>query len=601
MARSRRSLVCGLVVCWAVASPLAANARVEGELKRWHRVTLTFEGPRTSEDATPNPFRNYRLNVTFTHAAGNKSYVAPGFFAADGKASETSAASGNQWRAYFTPDEDGEWKYTASFRAGDDIAISDDASAGKAVAFDGESGTFKIAATDKTGSDHRAKGLLRFVNRHHLRFAGSGEYFLKGGADSPENFLAYEEFDGTYDADADSGSYKAVGTFIHKYDPHVRDWAAGDPTWKGGKGKGIIGALNYLASKSVNSVYFLTYNLDGGDGRDTWMWTDVKARDRFDVSKLEQWEIVFSHMDRKGIQLHVVTQETENDRALGGGAGLNPIRKLYYRELCARFSHHLALMWNLGEENNTPDKDRREIARYIRNLDAYRHPITVHTHNDKALTFYDGLFGDPNFEATSIQGAMENYNREAVILRKRSAEAGRPWAIFGDEQSRADTGVFPDSVDTTHDIPRTQALWGNLIGGGSGVEWYFGSSYPHMDINCEDFRSREAMWNQTRYALEFFHRHLPFWEMAPNNELASGAKDARVLARGEDVFAMQLPAGGEASLRLGSGTYTVRWYNPRAGGELQAGSAQTVQGPGLKSIGRPPADLENDWVALVKR
>jgi hypothetical protein len=576
-------------------------ASVEGELKRWHRVTITFDGPQAAEDATPNPFRNYRLSVTFTHSQSAKKYTVPGFFAADGKAAETSATSGNKWRAYFTPDEEGEWRYVASFREGEDIAISEDSSAGKPAGFDGVKGSFRIGLSDKRSPDHRARGLLQYVNAHHLRFAGTGEYFLKGGADSPENFLAYADFDGTFDSDADSGSYKAVGTFVHRYEPHIRDWAAGDPTWKGGKGKGIIGALNYLGAKGVNSVYFVTYNLDGGDGRDTWMWTDAKTRDRFDVSKLDQWELVFSHMDAKGIQLHVVTQETENDRNLGGSAGLNPIRKLYYRELCARYSHHLALIWNLGEENNTPDKDRKEIARYIRGLDAYKHPITVHTHNDKAMDFYNGLLGDANFEATSIQGAMQNYHREAVALRKRSAEAGRKWAIFGDEQSRADTGVVPDSADPNHDIPRIQALWGNLMGGGSGVEWYFGSSYPHMDINCEDFRSRDVLWDQTRFALEFFRKHLPFWEMEPDDELASGVKNARVLARGEDIFAVQLPSGGEPTLKLGNGSYSIRWYNPRSGGELQTGSATAVEGPGVKSIGRPPADPEKDWVVLVKR
>jgi hypothetical protein len=584
-----------------LACPLAGRVQVQGELRRWHRVTLTFDGPQTAEDATPNPFRNYRLSVTFTHARSGKSHTVPGYYAAHGAAAETSATSGNQWRAHFTPDEEGDWRYAASFRSGEDVALSPDPQAGAPAAFDGAAGSFRIRASDKTGSDHRAQGLLQYVGRHHLRYAASGEYFLKGGADSPENFLAYHEFDGTWDSDADSGSYRKVGPFIHQYEPHLKDWRAGDPTWKGGKGKGILGALNYLSGKGANSVYFLTYNLDGGDGRDTWMWTGPAVRDRFDVSKLAQWEIVFSHMDRLGLMLHVVTQETENDRALGGGPGLNPVRRLYYRELCARFSHHLALMWNLGEENNTSDQDRREIARYIRSLDAYRHPITVHTHNNKELEFYNGLFGDDRFEATSIQGSMRNYNRDAIVLRRRSAEAGRKWAIFGDEQPPANRGVLPDQVDPGHDEPRLEALWGNLMGGGSGVEWYFGSDYPHMDINCEDFRSRDRMWDQTRYALQFFRQHLPFWEMEPGNERASGARDARVLARGEEIFVVQVPYGGEALLKLGAGTYTVRWYNPRAGGEMQAGTVRTAEGPGVKSIGRPPADPDKDWVALVKR
>jgi hypothetical protein len=576
------------------------TGNVTGELKIWHKVTLTFRGPSTGEDATPNPFRDYRLNVTFSHGESGARYVAPGYYAADGNAAETSAKTGNRWRVHFVPDREGAWRYHASFRTGTDVAMSLDDQAGSATAFDGASGVFMIAPSDKQPPDFRAKGLLRYVDEHHLRHAGTGEYFLKGGADSPENFLAYADFDDTWDADADSGSYREVGIFLHEYAPHVPDWQPGDPTWKGGKGKGIIGALNYLASKGMNSVYFLTYNLDGGDGRDTWMWTSPDVRDRYDASKLDQWEIVFDHMDRLGIMLHVVTQETENDRALGGGPGLNPIRRLYYRELVARFGHHLAVMWNLGEENNTSDADRKEIARYIRALDAYAHPITVHTHNNKAPEFYDGLLGDPFFEATSIQSHMERYNADAMALRERSAKAGRKWAIFGDEQAPASHGVLPDQFDPDHDGPRTQALWGNLMGGGSGVEWYFGHKFPHMDINCEDWRSRDRMWDQTRHALEFFRRHLPFWEMAPDNSPATG-KDVRVLGKPGQTYAVYLTKGGAANLTLPDGAYEVRWYNPRTGGALATGSVSTVQGGKRVSLGAPPSDPNKDWAALVTR
>ena len=42
---------------------LPAVAQVSGELKRWHPVTLTFDGPSTSEQDAVNPFRDYRLTV----------------------------------------------------------------------------------------------------------------------------------------------------------------------------------------------------------------------------------------------------------------------------------------------------------------------------------------------------------------------------------------------------------------------------------------------------------------------------------------------------------------------------------------------------------
>jgi hypothetical protein len=479
----------------------------------------------------------------------------------------------------------------ASFRQGAGVALSDDPEAGDSTAFDGAAGSFTVAPADPDAPGFLSKGLLQYVGERYLRFAQTGEYYLKGGADSPENFLGYADFDQTYDADAGSGSYEHIGQVIHHYEPHVADWKPGDPTWQGGKGKGIIGALNYLASKGMNSVYFLTYNLDGGDGRDVWPWSHVEVRDRFDVSKLDQWEIVFRHMDRLGLMLHVVTQETENDHALGGGPGLNDVRELYLRELIARFAHHPALVWNLGEENNTPDPDRKAIAAYIRGLDPYDHPITVHTHANKADTFYDGLLGDPSFEATSIQSRPERYYEEALTLTRRSTEAGRPWVVFGDEQNPASDGVLPDADDPDHDLIRIEALWGNLMGGGGGVEWYFGHQYPHMDINMEDWRSRGRMWDQTRYALELFHEHLPFWEMT--------AEEGRVLRKGDEVVAVQLPRGGAVRVRLGEGQYKLQWFDPRNGGPLQAGGP--VAGPGEKTIGPPPSEARRDWVALLTR
>jgi hypothetical protein len=575
---------------------------ISGDLKVWHKVTVTFDGPETSEDATPNPFRDYRLNVTFTHPESGTSYTAPGYFAADGNAAETSAKQGNKWRAHFAPDREGQWNVSASFRSGGDVAMSLDPQAGEAAGFDGVSETFQVGPSDKSGRDFRAKGILRYVGEHYLRHAGNNEHFLKGGADSPENFLAYYEFDDTSDTGArfNEGENKE-GEFVHHYAAHEQDWRSGDPVWQQTKGKNIIGALTYLAGKGMNSVYFLTYNIDGGDGKDVWMWSSPEARDRYDCSKLDQWEIVFSHMDSLGLMLHVITQETENDSKLGGGAGLNPERMLYLRELVARFGHHPAIVWNQGEENNTSDADRKQIAQYIRDLDPYDHPITVHTKNNRAPEFYDGLLGDPNFEVSSIQGVMENYNSNAIAMRERTAGAGRKWAIFGDEQSTADVGVMPDADDPNHDIPRIQALWGNLIGGGSGVEWYFGYRYAHMDLNCEDWRSRDRMWDQTRYGLEFFRAHLPFWEMAPDNSLVSGVKDGRVFAKPGEVYAVQLPTGGGARLKLAEGEYSVRWYDPRAGGELQEGNVKTIQGPGDKPLGNPPSEPRKDWVALVKK
>ncbi len=138
------------------------------------------------------------------------------------------------------------------------------------------------------------------------------------------------------------------------------------------------------------------------------------------------------------------------------------------------------------------------------------------------------------------------------------------------------------------------------MAGGAGCEWYFGYQHAHNDLNCEDWRSRDRMWDQTRYAVEFFQRHLPFTEMTPGDALTGSARDYCFAAPGR-VYAIYLPGGETTDLDLGSGggRYTVRWYNPRQGGELQTGSVTTVQGPGRQQVGRPPSESEKDWVALV--
>ena len=582
----------------------AAAAQIEPESPvRWQPVTLTFDGPKTAEDATPNPFLDYRMSVQFSHLQSGASRTVQGFFAADGNAAESSATSGDQWRVRFTPPQSGAWTWRASFRKGAGIALTE--ATGEAASFDGESGTLTVGPAPEAAPGFAAKGFLSPSGGHYLRFS-NGDYFLKGGADSPENFLGYYEFDGTFDTASHGGVSTDREGFLHRYEPHAKDWKPGDPTWQGGKGKNIVGALNYLASEGMNSVYFMTYNLDGGDGKDTWVWIDPKSRDRFDVSKLAQWEIVFAHMERLGVAMHLVIQETENDEKLGGGPGLHAIRKLYLRELAARFGHHLALVWNLGEENDTPHADRLAIAGYLRQADPNNHAITVHTHNTRSLRSYTSLIGSPLFAATSIQGRMEDSNRETVMLRMRSAAAGKPWAIFHDEQTPASAGVLPDAEDPQHDKPRKHALWGNLMGGGSGVEWYFGYQYAHMDLNCEDWRSRDAMWDQTRYALEFFQNHLPFWTMWPANDLADDER-AYVFAREGEIYAVYMPEAGRTRVAVAPGEYSVEWYDPRNGGALQTGSRGTVlvDEARMRTDNRvqlsPPSHPGKDWVALLRK
>ena len=101
---------------------ISQDITINGELKLWHKIELTLNGPSLSEEAST--FTDYRMDVTFTHTASGETFVVPGFFAADGDAANSSAVSGNKWKAYLRPNKIGEWSYTIDFYNNPNVAIS---------------------------------------------------------------------------------------------------------------------------------------------------------------------------------------------------------------------------------------------------------------------------------------------------------------------------------------------------------------------------------------------------------------------------------------------------------------------------------------------
>ncbi|MDR8392955.1 DUF5060 domain-containing protein [Aliifodinibius sp. S!AR15-10] len=591
-----------LILLPALSIAQKSQAVITGEQKKWHKITLTFEGPETSENAEYNPFLHYRLSVTFYHLESGKQYTKPGFFAADGDAANSSASSGNKWRVHFTPDETGRWEYLVNFRKGRFAAVSEEWETGVSGEFmDKTTGMFTVDSSDKTGRDFRAKGRLEYVGTHYLEFAETGEPFLKMGADAPENFLAYEDFDGTFHSDGNNDE------LVKSWEPHVKDWNGGDPTWKDGKGKGIIGALNYLASEGLNAVSFLTLSTEGDD-KNVFPHTNYNTYDRFDISKLAQWEIVFKHADQLGIFLHFKTQEVENQGLLDNG-GVGAVRKLYYRELIARFGHHLALNWNLGEENGewmenhpTPPQftwQRLSMAQYFHQHDPYPRHIVIHNGD-----YFDDLLGSGSaLTGPSIQTHHSDFHTvhdEVLKWRTKSAEAGKPWAVAVDEPGDAQHALVPDKDDPEHNLARKNALWGAMMAGAWGVEWYFGYDHDESDLTAQDYRSRDLFWDQCRYLLQFFEENeIPVRQMEPQDDLTKKEDDYVFYQPGE-VYVVYQKTVADIPLDLTeyNGEYQVRWYNPKTGEYLQNEEISAGQ---VHTLSAPDLDENDDVAVLIKR
>jgi hypothetical protein len=466
------------------------SIKINGELNRWHKITFIFQGPKASESGEINPFLDYRLDGTISNE--KNVYNVSGYYAADGKASFSSAKEGNTWKLHFMSPDTGTWNYTITFREGKNINIQKLAQVQKIKPAFTSAGSFHISETKVDTGSFLGYGILEKhpSGKFHLPF--KDKYFFKVGVNSPENFLAYKDFDQTKST--------------HAYDNHLKDFNNQGTTWQE-KGKEIFGAVNYLHQQGINSMYFIVMNVMG-DGNDVWPWTSREERYRYDCSKLDQWNLLFEYLQQKGMVIHFVFNETENECLLDGGY-LDIQRKLYYKELVSRFAHHPGLIWNLGEQIGPtsfspiglPSRNILLFADHIKNIDPYKHLVFIHTIQTafQKSNLLNPLLGQANLDGISffINSRKESIN-DISRWKQASDNMGNPWIISADEFGPPHKGVIPDNFSSDgHEsmIRLFEILINNNI---AGVEWNFGSNYPHNDQNCEDFRSRQIFFNKMK-------------------------------------------------------------------------------------------------------
>ena len=162
------------------------------------------------------------------------------------------------------------------------------------------------------------------------------------------------------------------------------------------------------------------------------------------------------------------------------------------------------------------------------------------------------------------------------------------------------TLLVPDKVKPEHNNARQNALWGALMAGAWGIEWYFGYEHEHSDLTCEDWRTRDNMWDQSRYALEFFTQNaIPYWEMEPMDDLTEN--DDYVLAKEGEQYVIFQKMGPKQTTVLPEvkGNFTLRWFNPRTG-EFTEQKEWKNASKDLQ-FDAPGEEKEMDWVVWVQK
>ena len=365
-----------------------------GSVERWEKLEIELAGPASvGLSETANPFL---IEVTATFSGPGGTFAVPAFYAGDG----AGGMDGDTWRARFAANAIGDW--TLSTSSTDPL-------------LDGYSATFQV--TDSATCDplepgelpdFSCTGRLAYVDDYFLQFT-DGTFWLKGGVDDPEDFLAPGQ---------------TVG-FSTKQE-----------------------AIQYLADERLNSLYFMTSN-SGGDRDNVWPWVTKRDSEHFDVAKLDGWDVILDDLQAQGIVLHLVF---EDDR---GWTGFN--RDLYYRHMVARFSHYNGLIWNISEEynENYSADEVKLFAQMLSDLDPYDHPLTVHHQGPTSL--WDPFYGDDRFDLTSFHTPGNPQNAKAITARQLSATAGRPIPVSFDE-----TGDITPAQDDNRHI-----VWSIFLGGGN--------------------------------------------------------------------------------------------------------------------------------------
>jgi hypothetical protein len=528
--------------------------------------------PFTETDASPNnPWLDYRLDVELTDPAMTTYHVA-GFYAGNGADAKYGpvGSTGSVWKARFAAfgnNAAGTWSYTAKLRYGAGVNIDPPLPLSGMEVWplggSGGTGTFNVVNPSAIEPEFLRLGFLRAngVDRYLQHDASPAQYFLKTGSGGPENFLGYHEFTGYAQQGmalcgscSDCSGSNNVPPSGHIFAMHVADWLIGDASWGGPavrKGKGIVGALNYLSSKGINSIFFMPMNL-GGDGRDVFPFVTLgnnicspSPADlvfHYSVARMAEWNVVFEHAMRKSILLEFVLAEREwgNIHWLGGsvaagGVAMSPERKLFLKQMVAMFGHNPAIKWNLCEENvlysagNSPGQfnevELEALAGWIRAWDRYQHPIGVHLDANTILTYkvmldqnragwLDSTSLQVHGESSAMTGKTQSTHYGYVPLQARllvdgHANSTRSVVVDVDENGSGGYGAAPDmhplmtpawEADATD---RRRRVLYDVLFAGANLSWYYGYHLPQHgggDIALENFRTRDFLFGYTGWA-----------------------------------------------------------------------------------------------------
>lgn len=329
---------------------------------------------------------------------------------------------------------------------------------------------------------------------------------------------------------------------------------------------------------------------------------------QFDTSRfnLEMWnklDKLVAHARSKGVVVSIIFHLDGPDKGVdpfnGGkkrGEGYTDYKaeEAYYRYGVARLSGFSNVMWDITNEWHLfrDEKWVNHFGDLIRKADTGGHLISVH--GKEAFPFYKSAWADFAMYQNWDEGGAYQFMRKA---RELAEKAGRPMPQVNEEYGYEDHYPGPwgggkkkpaRSADNRRMLAWQMCMAGGYQTTGERADepgqggWITGLGNDKM-----------TMLDGYAKMADFF-TDFDWWKLDPADGLADNG--GLVLAEKNKRYAVYAPAGGRVNLKIPSGDWRVKVYNPRSG-EWGKKTDEKADDSGLTL----KFTADGDWAAVLVR
>ena len=401
-------------------------------------------GSSSHDSTTSNP--NNQTSTTSNNT--NSIIIYPCYYSGTGNAANTGDVGGVTWQCPIripntesllsfnsnnTQSSSSLYSWTVSFVTGTNIATTtymSGAHGNPAEFFHEQTGTVPRDISDALYNLYYMNG------KEHLSKSPS----LYTGLEASD-FLNYIDFDGISNSDVDirRNTYSSCSSYVSNASMFIQN----RPTWGGGRGRGIIGAITKIYdTTNVNVLYITTLSLVDHIYPFIEPYND---RLSYDISKLAQWEVAFQYAADIGVSIMLnLNEDTISD---------NEEQHLYVREMVARFGQYVTA-YTVGT---------LQMAQYIRTLNGNQNITVLASILLRVDTDTEIVSLSENLQ--SVDGILLSMNNPSNISIYDSC---KDWKQTNPQLSILVSAIIPTSTNTSQ-RSYSDLIWSTVFAGGAGV------------------------------------------------------------------------------------------------------------------------------------